>query len=169
VLFTPEWSGMVFPMQLLAISYALGTLNLLPGTIYKAINRTEYLLRISLINLPCVVVLLALAVPRGIDATAVAQVIIVIVAYAPNQVLLHRVIGISLRATLSSLVPGLFCAAATAAAGLAAQRLVSAPDLAELAFAAAASLAGYLVALRLAGPEVFAEASRFLVAKRRAA
>ena len=160
---------MIVPMQFLSVAFALGTLNLLPGTIYKAINRTDYLLRVSLINLPFIVVLLWLAVPRGIVATAVVQIVIVIVAYVPNQFVLHKVIGITLRPTLLALAPGLSAAAVTAVVGLLAQRLVPAPDLAQLAFAAAASLAGYLVALRVVGPEVLAEASRFLSARRRAA
>lgn len=159
VLFTPAWYDMIVPMQLLAIAFALATVNILPGTIFKAIQRPGHMLRVSLITLPITVLTLWHAVPRGLEAVAAAEVALAIVYFVPNLVILRRAIGIEVAHCVRALGPGVICAAATALGGLAGQQLASTP-LAQLVVSALGALAAFVAALAVVRPEVIAKLAR---------
>ena len=168
VLYTPTWYGMIVPMQLLGIAFALGTLNMLPGVIYKAIRRPEYLLRVALISLPLSVTTLVLAVPHGLVAVATAEVALAVVLFTPNFYFLSRAVGIRLDAVLHALVPGLACAAATALGGQLAQYPVDAP-LAKLVLGGLGAGAAFFATLASTRPELTAQIWAALRRKRRPA
>lgn len=167
VIYRPEWHGMIRTMELLSIAFAFGVLNHLPGTVYKAINRSDLFLQIALINLPFPIVAFWIAVPYGIEAVAVAQIGLVFVLYAPHFVILRRAIGVEALRTAQSAAPGLACAATTAAGGVLARLAVPDPGLVQLAVTGTGALAAYLLALWFMGPEVFREVARIAAAKLR--
>lgn len=162
VLFNPHWYSMITPMTYLSIAFAIWTLRLLPGSIYKAINRTDLMLRVSLYNLPIFVLGLWFAVPYGIDMVARAQVGIAIASCFPGYAILRSVIAVSLPDTLESLLPGVTCAVATAAAAVAAQLSIDTAPLVELLVGATAAGLAYMLSARLMAPEVFRELMRML-------
>lgn len=155
-LYAPKWHGMIAPMQLLAIAFAIGTANMVPGNLFKALSRADLMFKVSLINLPFFVLLIWAAVPYGITAVAWAQLALSVIRFLPNYLFLRRVMEISVRDTFAALAPGIACAGVAAAAGLAAQGPVFAESpAARLFWGAAAFLAAYLLSVRIAAPEVF--------------
>ena len=162
LIYRPEWHGMIVPMQLLSLAFALGVLNHLPGTVYKAINRSDLFLYIALINLPFAVMILWLVVPYGIEAVALAQIVLVFVLYVPNFVMLRRSIGVEALPTLRAAVPGLLCAAAAAAGGALASFATPDPGLLQLFATTLGAFGAYLLGLWRLGPEVFAEVLRIV-------
>lgn len=165
LIYKPEWHGMIASMQLLSLAFALGVLNHLPGTVYKAINRSDLFLYIALINLPFSVAILWFAVPFGIEAVALAQIVLVFVLYVPNFVMLRRAIGIEALPTLRAAIPGLLCAGAAVAGGALASLATPDPGLAQLLTTSLGAIAAYLLALRRLGPEVFVELRRIVAGK----
>jgi len=165
VLYAPRWYGMIAPMQLIAISFAIGTLNMVPGNLLKAVRRTDLMFRVSMINLPFFVVLIWLAVPHGITAVAGAQVILSVIQLAPTYWITKRVTDINARDTFAALVPGLSCAAVASVAVLALLQL-DLPPAAHLVLGAGAFAAVYLGMLRAVAPEVIAMIVRFAARKR---
>ena len=166
VLYTPAWYDMIVPMQLVALAFALGTVNMLPGAIYKAIRRTDYMLRASLVTLPFTVTALWFAVPHGIEAVAAAEVGLALLYFVPNIGILRRVIGISVRECMRAVLPGLFCGAMTAVGGQVGQRLAHSP-LGDLACGAVLAAAAYLLSFALVRPDVMAKVVGRLARRRR--
>lgn len=165
VLYTPVWYDMIFPMQCLAIAFAIGTVNILPGSIYKAINKPHYLLQTSLIMLPVTISALWVAAPYGIEAVALTKMTIPILTAIPQFYVLNLRVGVKLAPSMRALVPGLGCAAAGGAAGFGALQIGIAPVLLELVVVSAAVGLAYLAALRFFGPEVFVQLRRMVLAK----
>ncbi|CUH42217.1 lipopolysaccharide biosynthesis protein [Ruegeria atlantica] len=156
VLYPPRWYSMIVPMQLLAIGFAVGTLNMVPGNLLKALSRTDLMLKVSLINLPFFVVLIWFAVPHGIIAVAFIQVILAIIQFLSHYLFLKNRLDISARRTFRALVPGVVCAAAASAMALIAQNLSNSDsDVIRLTVGAAAFALAFLVSLRITAPEVF--------------
>ena len=169
VLYDTRWYPMIVPMQLLAIAFALGTINMVPGSLFKALGRTDLMLRVSLINLPFFVLLIWLAVPHGIEAVAFIQVVLAIIRFIPNFLILRRSLGISGPHTAAALVPGLVCALAATAAGMAVQQVAYPNDFVRLLAAASAFVAAYVLSVRFAAPEVFREVVQRLMQRMRRA
>lgn len=165
IIYSDDWLGMIVPMQYLSIAFALGVINQLPGTLYKALYRSDLFLYMSLINLPFSVILFWIAVPYGIEMVALAQIALVFLLYLPNFFMLRRVIGIAALPTLKAAVPGVLCAAVTAAGATLAQLAAPADDLYQLAATSLGALVAFLLALRGFGPEVFTELRRIIVKK----
>jgi O-antigen/teichoic acid export membrane protein len=165
ILYTPEWRAMIPAMQLLSLAFALGFLNLLPGMVYKAINRSDLFLYIALINLPFAVIAFWIATPFGIEAVAAAQIALVFVLYTPNFIMLRRAIGVEAAATARAVVPGLACAVAAATGALLARQIAPDPGSIQLLSMAAGALAAYMLAVWRLGPEIFSEARRIIINK----
>lgn len=153
ILYTPVWYDMIAPMQLLAIAFALATVNILPGAIYKAISRTDVMLRVSLINLPVTVVAFFTAVPYGLTAVAATEIGVVILSFLPNLYFLRRAIGIDLLHCAACVVPGVVCACVTVVAGSLGYLLFDTP-MAQLATSLAAMLLSFAAALAVMAPEM---------------
>ena len=167
VLYTPTWYDMIVPMQLLAVAYGLSTVNLLPGVIYKAIRRPDYMLRVSLMTLPVTVLALWFAVPRGLEAVALAEVALALIYFVPNVGILRGAIGISIRQCLRAVAPGLFCGLMTAAGGQVGQMITDTP-LGDLLCGAALAGLAYAVSFALVRPDIMALAARRLTRGKRA-
>lgn len=165
VLYAPKWYDMIAPMQLISIAFAISTLNMVPGNLLKAVQRTDLLFRVSLINLPFFVILIWLAVPYGIVAVAGAQVVLSVVRFVPTYWVTKRVTDINAGDTMTALVPGLWCAGAAGLVTLLVLQLVGAP-LAQLMLGAATFGAVYLLILRSVAPEVVETALRAVARKR---
>lgn len=157
VLYSPVWYDMIRPMQFLSIAFALATVNILPGAIYKAISRTELMLRVSLINLPITVIAFSVAVNYGLTAVAVTEMCVAVVAFLPNLIILRRCIGISFRQSASCVLPGIVCAASTAAFGSLGYFLFDTAP-AQLCASLGLMAVGYLAALAVVAPEMLSVA-----------
>lgn len=165
MLYPPEWYGMIFAMQCLSISLALLTIDFLPGTVYKAINRPEFLTYTSALKVPVFGLTLYLAAREGMNAVALAQIGLSIFYFLPNAMILNRVIGVTAGEALRALTPGLLAAGAVGAAGMAvSQAHFPLPILALAAIALVVSPV-YACSLRVVSPETFREARRLLTRK----
>lgn len=162
LLYTPEWYGMVVPMQIMSVAFALSILNHLPGTVYKAINRSDLFLYIALINLPFSIAVFWFSVSYGIEAVALAQLVLVFLLYAPHFVVLKRAIGVEILPTARAAFPGVVCAASAALGGFLAQEAAPDPAFIQLAATLIGALAAYLLALWRFGPEVYVETRRMI-------
>jgi len=162
LLYTPEWLGVVAPMQILSIAFALSTINMLPGTLYKAINRSDYFLLTSAIGVPAFVAVMWVAVPLGVEAVALGHAVLVFLNYVPNFLILRRAVGVEAWPTIRATLPGLACAVAAGLVGLGAQQFAPGWVLGKLLLAGAGALAAYLIMLRLLAPEIFTEMRRLI-------
>lgn len=168
VLYTPEWYGMVVPMQLIAVAFAIGTLNMVPGKLLKAVRRTDLLFRVSLMNLPFFVVLIWLSVPYGIVAVSWIQVLLAVLRFLPTYWITKRVMDVNAADTLSALLPGATCAGAASVAALWSLQ-VEASALGSLLLGAGVYAATYLVVVRLTVPEAVTTVVELLGRRRRVA
>jgi O-antigen/teichoic acid export membrane protein len=160
--YNEQWYGMIPVMQVLSIAIAMSVINGLPGTLYKAVNRSDYFFLSALISLPIYVVVFFVAVQFGIVEMAVAQVLLVFMVYVPNFVILRRLIGVTVGRTLGATTAGAACAATAAIGGFAAQALVTEPGPLQLVATALSCLAAYVLALWRIAPEVLSEFRRVL-------
>lgn len=167
LIYKAEWHGMITPMQLMSIAFALGVVNQLPGTVYKAINRADLFFYMSLINLPFSVAIFWFAARHSIEAVALAQIALVFVLYIPNFIVLRRTIGVEAYETIRAAVPGLLCASAAAVGALLAKQTAPDSGVVQLAVTGLGALCAYLLALWRFGPEVFAELNRLIRQKLR--
>lgn len=160
VLYAPKWYGMIVPMQLLAVAFAISTINMAPGSVFKALSRTDLLFKVSLINLPFFVVLIWLAVPYGIEAVALIQVVLAVIRFVPNYIMLRRALDVNARDTFGALAPGLLCAAAASVASLLVLQLDFPNTITALLAGASVFTLVHLVSMRIVTPEVYRELSR---------
>ncbi len=160
LLYTPEWYAMVFPMQCLALSLAIVTLDFLPGTIYKAIGKPKYLTHVSLLKIPVVVAVLYTAAPYGIDTVALVQIGLAVFYFVPNFLILRRVIGVTAGPTLAAILPAVAVSGTVALAGGLAGQLYRGLPIIELAVVGGAMAGAGVIALRLVAPEVLREVAR---------
>lgn len=167
VLYSPKWYDMVVPMQIIAVAFAISTLNMVPGKLLKAVSRTDLLFRVSLINLPLFVGVIALAVPHGIEAVAAAQLVLAFVRFVPTFHALKRVMDINVKDTLRALGPALLCTGTATIATLVSLQLVEGAELTRLLTGAATFSIFYLTMLRFTVPEVFEAGSRVVLRRRR--
>ncbi|MES0826903.1 lipopolysaccharide biosynthesis protein [Ruegeria sp. SCP11] len=166
VLYPPKWYAMIVPMQLLAIAFAVGTINIVPGNLLKALSRTDLMFKISLINLPFFLVLLWLAVPHGIIAVAFIQVVLAMIQFLSHYLFLRSRLDISAHSTFSALLPGAVCAVSASVVAMIAQRvLVADSDLIRLFVATAAFGLAFLVSMRIMTPEIFQQIAQRWIQK----
>ncbi len=154
LLYTPEWYGMIAPMGYLSISLALLTVDFVPGIIYKAMNRTEFLLWTSVLKLPVFVAVLVLVAPYGLEAIAAAQIGLSLIYFLPNWLIIRRIIGVGLLQTQAALAPALLLATAIAATGYGLTELGIASPALQLAFLAVGFTMVFIPGLLLAVPEL---------------
>lgn len=153
VLYSPVWYDMIGPMQYLSIAFALATVNILPGAIYKAISRTDLMLRVSLINLPITVIAFLMVVPYGLTAVAITEVFVVVLSFLPNLYFLRGAIGIDFFRCVVCIFPGVISAGITASAGSVGYILFGTP-LAQLAATCLAMLFGFMISIMVVAPEM---------------
>lgn len=165
VLYSPKWYDMIVPMQLISIAFALSTLNMVPGNVLKAVNRTDLLFRVSLLNLPMFVIVIVVAVPYGIVAVAWAQILLSILRFIPTYMVTKRVMNVTVTDTFHALWPASVCAGAATLAAYATLYYLDAPELIRLIAGSTAYAAGFLVAVKLMMPEIFAAGTRFIARK----
>lgn len=165
VLYSPKWYDMIVPMQMIAIAFALSTLNMVPGNFLKAVNRTDLLFRVSLINLPMFVIVIVVAVPYGITAVAMAQILLSILRFIPTYMVTKRVMDVTVTDTISALWPAIVCAGSGSLAAYATQYFLDGPVLIRLLAGGLAYAAAFLAALKMTMPEIFAAGTRFIARK----
>lgn len=155
LLYPPKWYPMIEIMQLIAVAFAIGTINMVPGNLFKALNRTDLMFKVSLINLPFFLILLWLAVPHGIVAVAMVQLTLAVIRFVPNYLLLRRAIDITARNTFAALLPGAVSALSGATAGfvLLHSSLGGDNDLSRLLLTALAFTLAYLIVASFTAPE----------------
>ncbi len=168
VLYPPKWYDMVVPMQFIALSFAVSTLNMVPGKLLKAVNRTELLFRVSLINLPMFVLVICAAVPFGITAVAIAQLVLAILRFIPTYIVTRRVLDITVQDTLQSLAPAFLCAAVASASAYLVLYANDGSELVRLLAGTAVFSAAYVMMACLMIPELRAAGSRYVLKRRSA-
>lgn len=137
-LYTPDWYAMIVPMQYLSIALGLLTVDFVPGILYKAMNRPEFLLWTSLLKLPVFVLVLVAAAPWGLAAIAAAQIGLSLLYMVPNGIIVNRILGVGVVATVRALAPAVIVALVTGAAGLVAGRVPVGLSAGQLVLAAIA-------------------------------
>ena len=167
VLYSPKWYGMIVPMQIVAVAFAISTLNMVPGKLLKAVSRTDLLFKVSLINLPLFVGLIVLAVPYGIVAVAGAQLVLAVLRFIPTFIVMKRVIDVTFPDTLRALAPAFFCSGLAATGTYAALQVVSGAEIIRLLTGMVVFSAGSKRVLRYLVPELFAKGSRMFLRRRR--
>ena len=162
VLYTPQWYDMIVPMQMIAIAFAIGTLNMVPGNCLKAVNRTDLLFRVSLINLPMFVIVLVVAVQFGIVAVAAGQILLAVLRFVPTYMATRRVIDLTVRDTFHAIFPAALCSAVAATVAYITLQVMHAPVLVELIVGAFAYGVSFIGILYFFLPEPFAIGSRMI-------
>ncbi|MBE9639613.1 lipopolysaccharide biosynthesis protein [Salipiger mangrovisoli] len=162
VLYTEDWYGMIEPMRLIALSFSVSVINLLPGVLLKTVGRTDLMFRVSLINLPFIALFLGVALPFGITAVAAAQLLLAFVPFWPTYVATKRVIDLSLSKVFDALRPALVCAGTASLAAVLVLHFLDGSELMRLLAGMAAYSCAYLIALRVQAPETFTAGARFL-------
>jgi O-antigen/teichoic acid export membrane protein len=154
LLYTPEWYAMIVPMQYLSLALALLTVGFIPGILYKAMNRTEFLLWTSLLKLPVFFAVLLLVAPYGIDTIAAAQIGLSLAYFLPNGLILRRILGVGFAQTLAALTPALALAGAMAVIGLMLRGMMTAGPLVETIVLMIGFAAVFLPGVLIATPEL---------------
>ncbi|WP_170388008.1 lipopolysaccharide biosynthesis protein [Ruegeria atlantica] len=166
VLYPKEWYAMIVPMQLIAVAFAVGTINMVPGDLLKAIRRTDLMFKIALINLPFFLVLIWFSVPFGITAVAFIQVVLSVIRFMTFYLFLKSRLDISGRNTFKALVPGAVCTATASVMALIVQSASNTnSDLALLIMMGAAFATAFLVSLRIMAPEIFQQIAQRWIRK----
>lgn len=153
VLYTPAWYGMIQPMQYLAIALALLTVDFVPGLVYKAINKPEYLLYVSLMKLPVFFGVLIFAARYGVEGVSLAQIGLSLFYILPNYLIVRAKIGVTLVETLHALWPATVVCLVAAVAGAALLAVVPGAPLVRLLAVAIGMGAAALGAMHVAAPE----------------
>jgi len=160
VLYTPKWYDMILPMQLIAIAFAVGTLNMVPGNFLKAVNRTDLLFRVSLINLPMFVIVLVVAVQYGIVWVAAGQILLAFLRFIPTYFALKRVMDVTAGDTFRAIFPAVVASAAAALVAHLVLVVLHLPVFVELILGTLAYGVSFLSILYFFLPEPFAMGSR---------
>lgn len=166
ILYRPQWYGMIAPMQFLSISLALLTVDFVPGLVYKAMNRTDRLLQVSILKLPIFFAVLVLSAPYGLTALSAAQIGLAVIYFIPNYLVLRGPVGADLSDIGRALAPAVLVSLGVAALGGAAGLLPIHKPAFDLAATGGAALIAYLAGLQLAAPEAIATLKR-MIGKRR--
>jgi len=165
VLYTPIWYDMIVPMQLIGIAMAVGSLNMVPGSFLKAVNRTDLLFKVSLINLPMFVIILWVTVQYSIVAVAAGQILLAVLRFIPTFIVMRRVMDITVNATFSVLFPALVCTGAAMVSVSAVLFVVQGADILRLFAGTLTYGITFLTALYFLMPEPFTVGRRLIARK----
>lgn len=155
--FGDQWRPSIAPMQVLVAYFAVATVGVPAGVIFKATKRPEILIWLAIPNLGLLIVGLVLFADRGLVAVALAQLVSTGVAAACNMWLATRHVGARPADFARAAWAPLLSAAAMAGVLLATRRVID-PMLLELAVGGLAGGAAYVVAVRLLVPDLVADA-----------
>jgi teichuronic acid exporter len=152
-LFGDPWRDAVVPAQLLAVASLFAVITTGIGPLMLAVGRARLLLALNLWNLGLYALTVFLLAPHGLNAVAIGAIGNFALSFVIVQVILHRVIGLSLRVLVADVAPAAVAGAVmlgVAAATAEALRDAGAPALVELVVVSAVGLLSYVATLRVA-------------------
>jgi PST family polysaccharide transporter len=157
VLFGPRWTAAAPVLRALAIAAGLRSMGTQAGDVLKAAGRPGLLAALGALRAVLLVPAMILAAPGGPTAVATVMAAVTGVTMLLNVAAASRLAHVPLR-DVASAIRGSLLAAGLLGLGLWAWTAVMGPARQPLALALtlAVGAAGYLAALRVAGPEVFA-------------
>jgi lipopolysaccharide exporter len=170
ILFDPRWADMARTMEILSIAFGFSAIGLLPGSAYKAINRTDRLFIVSLVTLPIFAGALWVGAQHGIEGVALGQLAASILAFAPNLYFLHRNLDVSPLEFLTALGPGLAISAMIGLSGFGVRASLtqyasgSVPMLDLVVLLIVCGLVG-MAGLRFLSPETLVELRRMIAGR----
>ncbi len=107
VFYGSRWTAAIPVMRVLSIYILVQSLSKTCGDVYKAMGRPGILNKLAIIKLAVTIPLLVIAVPHGIVAVAVAQLIAAAILTVWRLVLAARVVDVPIRDVLTPFVPSL--------------------------------------------------------------
>jgi PST family polysaccharide transporter len=105
VFLRPEWRPMGGVLQILSLGAMVVSVNWVLGAIIRATGRADLSFRISLFSTFLKIVLCVLAVPFGIEAVAVAFVIVSLSVHPIMLYLVRKIVGVRFREIAAELAP----------------------------------------------------------------
>ena len=146
VFYGPRWTAAIPVMQILSLYILVQSLSKTCGDVYKAMGRPGILNKLAIVKLAVTVPLLLIAVPHGIVAVAIAQLISASILTLWRLVLAARIIDVPIRDVLTPFIPslraGTFMTAACLLANAATSGVGSLPAMIVLMSVGAASYLG---------------------------
>lgn len=101
----PEWRPMGSALQILSLGAMVVSVNWVLGAIIRATGRADLSFRISLFAAFLKIVLCVLAVPFGIEAVAVAFVVVPLSVHPIMLYLVRKIVGVRFREIAAELAP----------------------------------------------------------------
>ena len=120
VFYGSKWLDTIPVMQVLAVYMLVQSMSKTCGDVYKAMGRPGILSRLAIVKLAISLPLLLIAVPHGIVAVAVAQLVSATILTTLRLLLAARVVRVSFIDVVTPFLPSLRAGAAMTAACLAA-------------------------------------------------
>lgn len=167
VAFSGQWAPAAPVMSAVALAGAIEALGYPLGDLLKALARQSLLLAINLINLPLMVLAMALVAPAGLKWVAWALVGQSLVHLAMMAGATWRVAAISPLALAGAAAPAVAIALGAAAGSGAVRVLWPELTFGPLAVGLIAGVAGGALAARLFAPSLWAQGRRLLAGARR--
>ena len=106
-----KWEGMIIPMSLISIALAIASVGYAPGVLYKAINRPEILMRVTLVKLPFIIAFLIFCSHWGINGMAMGQIIIAVFSVSLDSYVVSRIINFKVIELAKALAPAVISSA----------------------------------------------------------
>ena len=117
--FGEQWRAAAPAMRVMALWTLMSPIGIIIGTAYKALGRTDILLKLAIAQVVVLIPAVLLVADRGIVAVAACQAVVAIVFTSVAMVLALRVLGLTARGISDAIWP-----ASAAAAGLGGALLV---------------------------------------------
>ena len=154
VFFGQQWIPAIVPMQILCLSASRKTLSAASSSIFWSKGRPDIELKLSIIGLIIDIPALLLGVQFGATGVALTCLILGFFWFPIQQVIVNRLLGLSLKNYLSAIRPAVFGTAVMALTVLGFRygvaSFVNMPDVALLAIFVLLGAAAYFIALKAA-------------------
>lgn len=107
VFYGARWTEAIPVMQILSVYMLVQSLSKTCGDVYKAMGRPGILNRLSIVKLAVTLPLLIIAVPHGIVAVAIAQLVSAVILTVLRLILAARIVHVPLMDVFTPFVPSL--------------------------------------------------------------
>ncbi len=104
-LFTEKWKQMIVYSQVLCIGYCVGVLGIIPLQVFKAIGRSDVVLKLEVWKKPMYVILLIIGVKINVFAIAVTMALYDLYGVFVNMIQMSKYVSYSLKEQLKDMLP----------------------------------------------------------------
>jgi O-antigen/teichoic acid export membrane protein len=160
--YTTKWDPAIFPSQCIALALAISSVGLVPGVLYKAINKAKVLNQINLIKLPITIAVLWYAARWGVNGVAVSQIFLAIFYVTVDSLVVNRILNFQIGNMIKALTPALAGAAAMSVTLVILMSLVTPSGVAGLILVVMIGIGAYASALVLVSRDVVLKAYTML-------